>query len=52
MSEDYDLGYFEGIRNAMMAFMSAGWLNEEDLNNYRQWIMQELEEAKRLKDGD
>jgi len=52
MTDEYNLGYFEGIRNAMMAFMTADWLNEEHLNNYRHWLTDELGEAKRLKDGD
>ena len=50
MSDDYDLGYFEGIRNAMMAFIQDE--KSADCVFFFGWLENELEDAKRLRDGD
>lgn len=45
MSTEYDLGYFEGLRNAMVAFMRAA-----DKDQFFEWLCKEVDEAKRLRD--
>lgn len=52
MNEEYNLGYFEGIRNAYMAWAS---FNHHDdhmlaLQNFLEWIANELADAKKLRD--
>ena len=44
----YDLGYFEGIRNAFMAYASVH--DDESLGRFKEWLIAELEEAKALKE--
>ena len=43
---DYDLGYFEGIRNAFRQY--AVCQSAEDLEIFKEWILAELKDAKEL----
>ena len=47
MSEnaEYNLGYFEGVRNCYMEFIRTG-----DVDMYIEWISRELAEARQLRD--
>lgn len=45
-NEEYNLGYFEGVRNVFMALHS---LTEDDFNI---WLADELAEAKKLRDEE
>jgi len=47
---EYDIGYFEGIRNAMMAFHLDA--NAGDCVFFIDWLQRELEDAKRLRDEE
>ena len=49
MSEesDYNLGYFEVIRNVFMAFMQA-----PDEKSFLEWLETELADARRLRDDE
>ena len=49
MSEetDYNLGYFEGIRNVFMAYMQA-----PDEKSFLEWLETELADARRLRDDE
>ena len=52
MSKEYDVGYFEGVRNSWMALISK--TKPEDgkasLEDYIAWISNELAEARKLRD--
>ena len=43
---DYDLGYFEGVRNVLLAYMN---LQGNDVK-FHAWLNEELKEALRLRD--
>ena len=47
MSTEYDLGYFEGLRNAMVAFMRM-----PDKDQFFEWLCGEVEEAKSLRNEE
>ena len=53
MTTEYNLGYFEGIRNAYMALASFNHHDDEILASQRflEWIAKELADAKVLRDG-
>ena len=46
MSKEYHLGYYEGIRNALLAFeyFSQGFLSHEH-PDFETWLNSELKEA-------
>ena len=46
MSEEYDTGYFEGVRNSWMALVSNG----HDIEAFIEWISKELAQARQLRD--
>jgi len=46
MNEEYNLGYFEGVRNV---FMALNTLTDDD---FIIWLASELAEAKQLRDGE
>lgn len=43
----YDVGYFEGVRNALVAFIRM-----PDKKQFLEWLDAEVEDAKRLKEGE
>lgn len=43
---DYDLGYFEGVRNVLLAYMHL----QTDVVEFHAWLNKEVEEALRLRD--
>ena len=47
---DYDLGYFEGIRNAFRQY--AVCRSDEDLERFKEWIISELKDAKEILEDD
>jgi hypothetical protein len=47
MSSEYDLGYFEGLRNAMIAYMRM-----PDKDQFFEWLCNEVKEAKSVRDGE
>jgi hypothetical protein len=47
---EYDIGYFEGIRNAMVAFRQDA--NAGDCVFFMDWLQRELEDANRLRYGE
>ena len=51
---EYDIGYFEGIRAAFMAFtnrMNAHPTTHAGIDDFLQWIQDELEDARVIRDG-
>lgn len=42
---NYDLGYFEGVRNTLMAYISLG-----PSETFSEWVNEELKNAKALRD--
>ena len=50
MNEEYNLGYFEGIRNAFMAWCRCSVSDPESLLAFSTWIQEELADAKQLKE--
>jgi len=52
MTDEYNLGYFEGIRNAFMSWNTTVRLTEsEHIIAYLKWLADELEDARVLRDG-
>jgi len=53
-NEEYNLGYFEGIREVYMAF--ATFQHHDDhslaLQRFLEWIAAELEDARKLMDEE
>jgi len=54
MNKEYNLGYFEGVRNVYMAFSSFHHHDDNALalQRFIEWIGEELAEAKRLRDEE
>ena len=50
MTSDYDLGYFEGVRNVFMAYIKSADGRTESLVWFDKWIESELKSAKELRD--
>ena len=49
---EYDIGYFEGIRAAFMAWNTlVGLTDTEHIKSYLQWLADELEDARVIRDG-
>ena len=46
MSKEYDIGYFEGVRNSWMSLVSNG----QDIDAFIAWISKELAEARQIRD--
>jgi len=47
MTDEYDLGYFEGVRNVMVAYIRM-----PDKEQWFTWLTKELDDAKRLRDEE
>ena len=54
MTKEYNLGYFEGIRNAYMTYSTFNHHDDRELANQKfiEWISKELAEAKKLRDEE
>ena len=50
MNEEYNLGYFEGVRNAFMAWCRCSVSDPESILAFSTWIQEELADAKKLKE--
>ena len=46
----YDVGYFEGVRNCFLAYSSV--YDDLSLSIFKEWLIAELEDAKRLKEEE
>lgn len=44
---DYNLGYFEGVRNVLMAYIRM-----PDKDQFFQWLETEMADARRLRDDE